>query len=177
MVMENRGERKTVQLNFTGLGKLPDSLSAILLRPHNAKALPLRKTTAVLEQTETKETLQILIGTQEYIRIRIKEFKNRFGQLLEQNVPNPFRTVTSILYRVPWHENGSAQKLHVLLEVYNLRGKRVAELVNEVQMSGKNTVLWEGMNNKGMSLPSGTYFYRLHVGKNLEAQKKLVYFK
>jgi hypothetical protein len=67
---------------------------------------------------------------------------------LSQNFPNPFNPVTMIRYSVP-------ERAHVLLEVFNILGERVEQLVNEIQDAGERSV---SFNSK--SLASGVYTYR-----------------
>jgi PKD repeat protein len=68
---------------------------------------------------------------------------------LGQNYPNPFNPVTRIEFGMP-------SPGHVRLDVYNVKGERVANLANGTYGSGFHTVEW---NAAGMS--SGIYFYRL----------------
>ncbi|MBI5647308.1 MAG: HYR domain-containing protein [Ignavibacteriae bacterium] len=82
---------------------------------------------------------------------------------LEQNFPNPFNPSTVIRYRIP--EDG-----HVTLRVYDMYGREVATLVNEVQSAG---VYSAGF--LASSLPSGIYMYRLeHLGRTLQREMALV---
>ena len=70
---------------------------------------------------------------------------------LAQNYPNPFNPATAVEYGLP-----SAS--HVLLEVFNTLGQRVALLVNGQQEAGNHRLLFAA---DGLS--SGVYFYRLSV--------------
>ena len=88
---------------------------------------------------------------------------------LHQNVPNPFNPVTEISYYLP--AAGA-----VLLEVYDVTGKRVAALVRGRRKKGLHTVHWQGMDDAGRSAASGIYFYRLRAGKEV-ISKKMVLLK
>ena len=68
---------------------------------------------------------------------------------LAQNYPNPFNPSTTIRYSIPAF--GA-----VNINVYNVLGKEVATLVNEVKSPGTYSVDFDSMN-----LPSGIYFYTL----------------
>ena len=81
--------------------------------------------------------------------------------LLAQNYPNPFNPSTVIAYDLP---EGSEEGVPVLLEVFNVRGQRVATLVNEVKRPGKYSVAWNGREGNGRALGSGIYIYRLRAG-------------
>jgi photosystem II stability/assembly factor-like uncharacterized protein len=71
---------------------------------------------------------------------------------LAQNYPNPFNPVTTIKYQIP-------QKSLVTLKVYNVLGKEVSTLVNEVKPEGVYHVEFNGID-----LPSGIYFCKIQAG-------------
>lgn len=81
---------------------------------------------------------------------------------LAQNFPNPFNPSTVIQYGLP---KGS----HVLLDVYNIIGQKVATLVNENQEAGFHQVRFSGTE-----LPSGVYFYRLTAGGFVKTLKMIL---
>jgi FlgD Ig-like domain len=90
---------------------------------------------------------------------------------LSQNTPNPFNPATTVSYSVP---EGSA--VHVSLKVYNIRGRLVRTLVDEVREPGAYTVFWEGTDQTGQKISSGVYFYRMQAG-NFEQTRKMVLLK
>jgi len=79
--------------------------------------------------------------------------------LLKQNYPNPFNPSTVISYQI-----ASLDK--VCLKVYDLLGREISTLVNEVKSAGSYTVTFNALN-----LPSGVYFYRLQTGTFTETKK------
>lgn len=81
---------------------------------------------------------------------------------LEQNFPNPFNPYTEISYSLPMNSL-------VKLVIYDVLGREVAELVNEVKVHGQYTVQWNA--NK---FTSGVYFYQLKVGAFNEVKKMLL---
>ena len=81
---------------------------------------------------------------------------------LHQNYPNPFNPTTLITYELPTGSN-------VLLEVYDLTGRRVATLVNEEISAGTHNV-----NFNASSLSSGVYLYRLIAGNQVFSRKLTV---
>ncbi|MBK7254286.1 MAG: T9SS type A sorting domain-containing protein [Ignavibacteria bacterium] len=83
---------------------------------------------------------------------------------LKQNYPNPFNPSTVISYSIP--KSGL-----VTLKVYDVLGKEVASLINEVKTSGSYEYQFNGTN-----LSSGVYFYRLESG-NFSDTKKMFLLK
>ena len=83
---------------------------------------------------------------------------------LSQNYPNPFNAVTVISFALP--KTG-----HVKLEVYNILGQKVKDLVDEVVTAGYKKVVWDGKNNGGNDVASGVYFYRIKTQEFVEVMK------
>ncbi len=81
---------------------------------------------------------------------------------LEQNYPNPFNPTTNISYVLPKAEN-------VSLKVYDVLGREVATLVNEVKAAGAYTVPFNASN-----LASGVYFYKLQAGSFVQTKKMML---
>jgi len=70
---------------------------------------------------------------------------------LEQNYPNPFTTTTQITYKL----NSSR---HVCLTIYDISGRKIQTLVNELRQLGEHSVVWDASH-----FSSGLYFYELKV--------------
>jgi len=83
--------------------------------------------------------------------------------------PNPFNPLTTVRYTLP-------AKGHVTLDVYDLRGERVATLVNEDRDAGAYTATWHGTTDRGATVSSGVYFAKLSTPKG-ERSYKLVLLK
>ncbi|MBN2288540.1 MAG: T9SS type A sorting domain-containing protein [Candidatus Glassbacteria bacterium] len=90
---------------------------------------------------------------------------------LEQNSPNPFNPATAISYSVPEVFSGQ-----VNLRVFNLRGRLVRVLVDEIKEAGNYTVFWDGMDDAGRQIASGVYLYRMKAG-NFVRTRKMVLLK
>ncbi len=73
-----------------------------------------------------------------------------------QNYPNPFNPTTTIRYQLPV----AAQ---VELQIYDILGRPVRDLVNERQKPGYYEVQWDGTNDAGESVSNGIYMYRLYI--------------
>jgi hypothetical protein len=83
---------------------------------------------------------------------------------LQDNYPNPFNPSTEIRFSL-------AENVNVNLKVYDMSGKEVAVLVNEMKTAGEHSIMF---NASGLS--SGTYFYKLTAG-SVEQVKKMTLVK
>ena len=90
---------------------------------------------------------------------------------LGQNTPNPFNPATTISYTVP---EGNTAK--VTLALYDLRGRLVRTLVDEVREAGAYNVFWDGRDDSGRQVPSGIYFYRMKAG-DFNRTRKMILLK
>jgi hypothetical protein len=107
---------------------------------------------------------------------------------LQQNYPNPFNPVTTIGYRVPGvgslnprpgtqnpdldTRNPQPGTRSVKLAVYDLLGREVAVLLNELRGPGNYTAQFDASG-----LASGTYFYRMQItgdGYSLSETKRMM---
>ncbi len=88
---------------------------------------------------------------------------------LLQNYPNPFNTSTVISYFLPQNSHG-----RVSLNIYNVLGERVRELVSTQQKPGYHKITWDGRDDFGERVGSGLYFYSLRMGNYFEKKKMLV---
>ncbi len=85
---------------------------------------------------------------------------------LISNFPNPFNPKTTIHYGI---RQAGIVPVHVRLNVYDIRGNHVAELVNAFQTSGDFYV-----DFFPMALSSGVYLYQLQVGSHIKTGKMLL---
>ena len=102
---------------------------------------------------------------------------------LSQNYPNPFNPTTTISYTLPTSVNcesaivnsvGTARELslqtvNVELKIYDILGREIAILVNEMQKPGNYEITWEADNYQ-----SGIYFYKLNVGDFSQTRKMIL---
>ena len=86
-----------------------------------------------------------------------------------QNYPNPFNPTTSIQYQIPPSLNNSEKEIFISLKVYDILGKEVATLVNEMKKPGIYTVTFDASE-----LTSGIYIYQLRTNNFVSAKKMLL---
>lgn len=94
--------------------------------------------------------------------------------LLFQNYPNPFNPATTVEFRVqPARHFGTkmagGSSEFVTLRVYDVLGRDVATLVNEMKEPGTYMVRWDANGVAG-----GVYFYRLTAGNHTETRKMAI---
>jgi hypothetical protein len=90
------------------------------------------------------------------------------GAGLSQNYPNPFNPSTTIGYQLSGPGN-------VVLSIFNLRGERVALLVDgEKQASGSHSVIWNGKDANGRPASGGVYLIRLEAGDFVQMRKMVL---
>lgn len=87
---------------------------------------------------------------------------------LQQNYPNPFLAAgsrtTAIRYRLE-------AATPVQLRIYDMLGREIKTLVQQIVPAGEHVAVWNGFNSAGEPAPSGIYFYRLQIEKNTQVQK------
>src|SRR5690625_1348617 len=115
---------------------------------------------------ETSELQQLEWLLQRYantmgtdLEAEIVEEVTKESDVILSNYPNPFNPSTIIRYQLP--ENGP-----VTLQVFDLLGRQVAELVNEVQSAGMHSIHFNAEH-----LSSGLYIYRLQTGEQVLTQQ------
>jgi len=81
--------------------------------------------------------------------------------------PNPFNPSTTIEYQLP-------TRGLVRLGIYNLRGRLVGDLVQEIKNAGGHNVEWDGRDQAGAPVASGVYFARMEFKGQITTQKLVV---
>ncbi len=89
--------------------------------------------------------------------------------MLEPNYPNPFNPQTTISFTLK-------QSGYTTLEIFNIRGQKLSTLVSEHMPAGTHKVIWDGRDQSGRMMPSGTYLYRLQVN-DFQKMRKMMLIK
>ena len=89
--------------------------------------------------------------------------------LIASNHPNPFNAVTRIQFQL--QEGGPTS-----LIVYDLLGRRVRTLTDGERSAGSWSVVWDGRNDAGRTVGSGTYLYQLK-SEGQSFTKQMAYIK
>ncbi|HHE39949.1 MAG TPA: T9SS type A sorting domain-containing protein, partial [Candidatus Cloacimonetes bacterium] len=89
--------------------------------------------------------------------------------VLKGNSPNPFNPDTKINFSLN-------QEAFTSIEIYNLKGEKVRNLVNGILPAANHSILWNGKDDRGRSVSSGIYFYRMKTA-DYSAVKKMIMLK
>ncbi|MFH2052904.1 MAG: FlgD immunoglobulin-like domain containing protein, partial [bacterium] len=83
-------------------------------------------------------------------------------------VPNPFNPTTTVAFELPAQEA-------VSLHVFDLQGRLVRTLLSgEVVPQGRHEAVWDGRDASGRQAASGTYFFRLEAGGQVETKRAVL---
>ena len=97
-----------------------------------------------------------IVGVAESSKSILSEYK------LEDNFPNPFNPNTTIRFYLP-------EDTFVMLNVFNILGKKVQTLINEEKISGLHEIVFDGTG-----LPSGVFIYGLQTAKFYKTKKMIL---
>lgn len=100
------------------------------------------------------------------LTIGVEENANpKSGKLVVQNLPNPFTIKTAI--SIQGISKGD-------LRIYDLGGRLVKTFsINSAPQSANATVIWDGRDESGKSVPAGMYIYKVK-SDNFSATKKMI---
>jgi len=99
------------------------------------------------------------------IKVNYTTIPDKFS--LQPAYPNPFNPSITIAYSIP-------EVTPVKLSIYDITGKLVKKLVNNVENPGIKEVVWNGQNEYGKNVHGGMYIYSLQAGNNHESKKILL---
>jgi hypothetical protein len=91
----------------------------------------------------------------------VKSFK------LMQNYPNPFNPSTTIQYEIP-------KKGKVEIQIFDITGRFVKNIVSQNQPSGTHKTVWNGNNESGQEVASGFYVYTVKFENTLLSKKMIL---
>jgi hypothetical protein len=101
------------------------------------------------------------------VDLKFRNIPDEFALL--QNVPNPFNPVTTIQFKLP-------EESHVMLNIYDILGRKVNTLVNELKEPGSYSVKWDGKTTLGESVGSGVYIYEMNT-QHFTSTRKMIIIK
>jgi len=108
-----------------------------------------------------------------WFREEIKRYMDLGGPPLEflisRNYPNPFNGITHIDYQVPVNN-------HISIIIYDIMGREIKTLMDQVQIKGMHTVDWNGKSENGELVSTGVYLLQF-TSNDFSDKKKMVLLK
>jgi len=101
-----------------------------------------------------------LSSAEEYLTI-----PNEFS--LHQNFPNPFNPNTTIFYDLSRESN-------VKITVFDLLGREVVTLINQIEPAGNWSVNWDGRDYTGNLVNAGIYIYQIEADGFMQTKKMVL---
>jgi hypothetical protein len=86
---------------------------------------------------------------------------------LHDNYPNPFNPTTTIEYEV-------GHTGDVIVEIYNMLGKRVRSLLRTTSKPGLHQIQWDARDDTGNQAPSGAYLCKVQFNSEIIVKKLLL---
>jgi VWFA-related protein len=86
---------------------------------------------------------------------------------LWQNYPNPFNPATKIRYDLP-------EKSRIVVRVFDVAGRVVRTLKNEMTKAGSYEANWDGRDDKGLEAASGVYLFKIETEKFTAVRKGIL---
>ncbi len=83
------------------------------------------------------------------------------------NLPNPFNPHTVIAFALD-------RPRELVVEIYDVRGRRITELASGYFEEGKHQVTWDGLNKAGNAVASGVYLVQLRAETILDSRKMML---
>jgi flagellar hook assembly protein FlgD len=82
-------------------------------------------------------------------------------------MPNPANAGTAIVLSMPEAE-------HASVSVYDVAGRRVAVLIDDLVQAGQHRVFWDTRSDDGNLISSGIYFIRVTAGLEEHVEKVVI---
>lgn len=100
----------------------------------------------------------------EHLSTIIKKYTDYLGL---ESYPDPFSGSTAICYSV-------VASRWVRLDVFDLTGQRIKSLINGRQSCGMREIPWDGTNDRGKVVATGTYLAKLQIGDVIHVRKMVL---
>jgi len=96
--------------------------------------------------------------------IEANEAKKPKAFALIENYSTPFNPETASLYSL-------LQDTHVVIEIYNVLGQKVATLMDEKLPAGHHAAHWDGRDSSGQNVPAGIDLCRMQTREFVKTEK------
>ena len=162
-------EGETNTIDFSNIASLPLFYEIYLFDYQNQTKFNLRVDSSYSFYSKSKiNKFSIFIGKESTIEKEINSINKPDKFEILQNYPNPFNPETKIPIRI-------ANAGIIRIKIFNILGKEIYTLFDGNLEAGTYTFEWKGIDNSGISLPSGTYFIRMFSSSNnLQVTRKIM---
>jgi hypothetical protein len=117
--------------------------------------------------TEDEARFMLLVGTEDYITTHPDRLASPTQTGLLQIHPNPLRVSSVIRYQLAW-------PVETRIRIYDVLGRLVRNLESRGQPCGRYEILWNGVDQNGRMVPSGTYFLKMEAGEYSKSRRIVV---
>ncbi len=136
----------------------------------NADSLRYERTTRSAVANAGRTCMKVISGGGDVVSIEDEWIIVPSDYKLFDAYPNPFNPTTTFSFELPIDKS-------VRLNVYDVTGRLVRALISDQTLaSGRHEVEWDGTNDAGFEVASGTYVYSLEYG-NFRQSKSVVLLK
>jgi len=171
--MMTKNESGNIKLTFIGEGEIVDEEIWLLdIQEKDFVQIPFFEPFEYVIKSYTEKypvRLKVISGPGSSIPSLIETiFKELPGEFsIGNNYPNPFNSKTSIPYTV-------SRPTKVQMIVYDLNGKEIIRLIDEIKDMGDYIVTWSGVNSSGYPVSSGVYFVTLKMDYFYNTKKMIL---
>ncbi|HHP7238387.1 nidogen-like domain-containing protein [Longibacter sp.] len=161
---------RPVTLRFHHLGTLPRSHRLVLVDDTDGALIPLygNRAEVTLKPGSPSQRLRLVIGTEQFLSsLHDGSLPAPRATAFLPNYPNPVRESTTLPFTL-------AEPSRVTIEVFDIIGRRVAELVDSTYPAGSHSIQWNGETRGREPVASGVYLVRMTAGAYSNTQKLVV---
>ena len=101
-----------------------------------------------------------------YEKKSLPDVEKPYGLALRSH-PNPFNAATEIRFTLP-------EQSRIAIQIFDIGGKLVKKLADQIFPAGENGVIWDGSNEAGEAVSSGVYFYSVRTQQSSIAKKMVL---
>ncbi|MBI3788825.1 MAG: T9SS type A sorting domain-containing protein [Ignavibacteriales bacterium] len=157
-----------IDMAFDGIDLIPSEFDVYLIdNLHtisiNLREYPMYRFTPVT----VNSILSVLVGKSQALREFVHSMAVPREYTLGANYPNPFNPSTTIPVELPVASE-------ITLKIFSMLGQEIKTLHSGNLRAGKHWFRWDGTNETGQAVPSGTYFYRLSSSRIMQTKKMIL---
>jgi|GEM_PF-2826632 len=176
---ETDGVADEVVLHFDDLNTAPSDLVVRLFDKVTRQARDLRAESGLYRFNlgvsdpvagDSPARFRLLVGSEAYVEANLEISGPPTVTALLQNRPNPFNPATFVRFDLE-------REAQVQVSIHDMRGRLVADLVEDRLPAGRQEILWRGTDRAGRQMAAGVYFYRLQTDFGYQATGKMTLVK